>query len=124
MNSLRAVCRAIDYEIERQIKILEGGGVITNETRGYDSQLKATVQMRDKEMKQDYRFMPEPNLPPLRLSELGLSLDKIRSSIPTLPDEERRMLMDNYNLGMAAALQLVVNNRTILLFFPLKSKLN
>ena len=111
MNSVRAVARAIDHEITRQIDILENCGVIVNETRGFDSQLKETVSMRDKEAKQDYRFMPEPNLPPLRLSYLKIDPDDILSKMPTLPEAERRYLMDRYQMNLETAVQLVVNFR-------------
>jgi aspartyl-tRNA(Asn)/glutamyl-tRNA(Gln) amidotransferase subunit B len=66
VNSVRGVVNAIEAEIDRQIEVLENGGTVTNETRNYDANLKKSVSMRDKEVKQDYRFMPEPNLPPLR----------------------------------------------------------
>ena len=69
INSVRSVARAVEFEVERQIRILEDGGKIENETRSYDYDNKVTLAMRDKEAKQDYRFMPEPNLPPLRLRE-------------------------------------------------------
>ncbi|XP_076995932.1 glutamyl-tRNA(Gln) amidotransferase subunit B, mitochondrial isoform X2 [Tamandua tetradactyla] len=67
LNSARFLAKAIDYEIQRQINELENGGEILNETRSFDYRLGCTVPMRDKEGKQDYRFMPEPNLPPLVL---------------------------------------------------------
>ncbi len=108
LNSLRSVARSIDYEIRRHIQILEANGRVVNETRGYDPQLKRTVSMRDKETKQDYRFMPEPNLPPLRLLQLGLEPSRLRSKIPTLPKEERRLIMDKYKLNLETTVQLVV----------------
>lgn len=109
LNSTRAVARAIDYEIARQIDILESGGVIFNETRGFDSQLKETVSMRDKEAKQDYRFMPEPNLLPLHLSHLKIDLEDLLSRMPTLPEAERCFLMNRYQMNLETAVQLVVN---------------
>ena len=87
---------------------MENGGTIINETSGYDQQLKETVSMRDKEMKQDYRYMPEPNLPPLRLLDIGLDPSNFRSTIPTLPKEERRLIMEKYQLNLETTLQLVV----------------
>jgi aspartyl-tRNA(Asn)/glutamyl-tRNA(Gln) amidotransferase subunit B len=78
LNSIRQVCKAIEFEVERQISVLEAGGIVENETRNFDVDAKATVPMRDKESKQDYRFMPEPNLPPLRLVDNDASRpDKI-----------------------------------------------
>ena len=70
INSVRGLVNAIEFEVDRQIEILESGGLIENETRSYDGNSKTTVPMRDKEVKQDYRFMPEPNLPPLRLKDI------------------------------------------------------
>ena len=108
LNSIRAVARAIDFEITRQIAILEKGGTIVNETRGFDSQLKQTMAMRDKEAKQDYRFMPEPNLLPLRLSHLDLNVEDMHSKMPHLPESERRFLMDQYGMTLEMSVQLVV----------------
>jgi len=116
LNSLRSVARSIDYEIRRHIQILEANGRVVNETRGYDPQLKRTVSMRDKETKQDYRFMPEPNLPPLRLLQLGLEPSRLRSKIPTLPKEERRLIMDKYKLNLETTVQLV-SDQSHLKFF-------
>jgi len=116
LNSMRAVARAIDHEIIRQIDILENGGVIINETRGFDSQLKETISMRDKEAKQDYRFMPEPNLPPLRLSHLNIDVQQLLSEMPTLPEAERCSLMDQYQINLETAVQLV-NETDYLNFF-------
>ena len=108
LNSLRAVARSIDYEILRQIKILESGGLVVNETRGFDPEIKETISMRDKESKQDYRFMPEPNLPPLRLSQLSINPWDFLAKLPTLPEEERCSLMNQYELNLETALQLMV----------------
>lgn len=107
LNSLRTVTRSINYEINRQIQILESGGKIINETRSFDPVLKSTVSMRDKEEKQDYRYMPEPNLPPLRLTNLNLEPSKFISRIPTLPEDERSHLIKQYQLDLKTVLQLM-----------------
>merc|ERR1719295_1247489 len=96
INSVRSVARAVEYEVERQIKLLEAGGIIENETRSFDYDNKVTVAMRDKEAKQDYRFMPEPNLPPLRLSEAEISEASAR--LPQLPAELREKLKSELGL--------------------------
>ncbi|KAF6779506.1 hypothetical protein AHF37_01095 [Paragonimus kellicotti] len=67
VNSIRAVSHAIAFEIDRQMRTLREGGALVNETRSYDPVADCTLSMRDKEVIQDYRFLPEPNLPPLRL---------------------------------------------------------
>ncbi|XP_012515473.1 PREDICTED: glutamyl-tRNA(Gln) amidotransferase subunit B, mitochondrial, partial [Propithecus coquereli] len=109
LNSIRFLAKAIDYEIQRQIKELENGGEILNETRSFDYKLGCTVPMRDKEGKQDYRFMPEPNLPPLLLydatslpagadSQQVINIDQIRERLPELPSVTRERLVQQYEM--------------------------
>uniref|UniRef100_A0A9L0T4H9 Cytochrome c oxidase assembly factor PET112 homolog n=1 Tax=Equus caballus TaxID=9796 RepID=A0A9L0T4H9_HORSE len=98
-----------DYEIQRQINELENGGEILNETRSFDSKLGCTIPMRDKEGKQDYRFMPEPNLPPLLLYDTEslpagadpqqvIDIDRIREQLPELPSVTREKLVQQYGM--------------------------
>ena len=77
IGSMKFVAKAVDFEIKRQIEVLRAGGEVVNETRGFDCRTDTTHAMRDKENLQDYRYMPEPNLPPLRLfnSDLGDQID-------------------------------------------------
>ncbi len=105
INSVRGVVNAIEAEVDRQIDILESGGTITNETRTYDATIKKSVPMRDKEVRQDYRFLPEPNLPPLRLDEDQIA--NFKSSMPEMPAETRTILMEKYNLRLESAVRLV-----------------
>uniref|UniRef100_A0A8D1CX71 Glutamyl-tRNA(Gln) amidotransferase subunit B, mitochondrial n=1 Tax=Sus scrofa TaxID=9823 RepID=A0A8D1CX71_PIG len=109
LNSARFLAKAIDYEIQRQISELENGGEILNETRSFDYKLGCTVPMRDKEGKQDYRFMPEPNLPPLLLYDLGslpagvdpqqvINIDWLRERLPELPSVTREKLVRQYGM--------------------------
>ncbi|XP_032320743.1 glutamyl-tRNA(Gln) amidotransferase subunit B, mitochondrial isoform X2 [Camelus ferus] len=109
LNSARFLARAIDYEIQRQISELENGGEILNETRSFDYKLGCTVPMRDKEGKQDYRFMPEPNLPPLLLYDSAslpagadpqqvINIDRIREQLPELPSVTREKLVRRYGM--------------------------
>ncbi|XP_004869234.1 glutamyl-tRNA(Gln) amidotransferase subunit B, mitochondrial isoform X1 [Heterocephalus glaber] len=109
LNSIRFLARAIDYEIQRQINELEHGGEILNETRSFDSKLGCTMPMRDKEGRQDYRFMPEPNLPPLVLydtaslpagaqSQQVINIDQIRDALPELPSVTRERLVQRYGM--------------------------
>uniref|UniRef100_A0A182NKX8 Glutamyl-tRNA(Gln) amidotransferase subunit B, mitochondrial n=1 Tax=Anopheles dirus TaxID=7168 RepID=A0A182NKX8_9DIPT len=118
IGSVRAVSQAIDYEIRRQIEILDDGGKIHNETRAWDSVGRVTVAMRDKEVVQDYRFMPEPNLPPLHLklhegatvedTEARLiDVPKIRHSLPELPEQTRQRIVEVHQLSSATAITLV-----------------
>ncbi|XP_059778597.1 glutamyl-tRNA(Gln) amidotransferase subunit B, mitochondrial isoform X3 [Balaenoptera ricei] len=109
LNSARFLAKAIDYEIQRQISELENGGKILNETRSFDYKLGCTVPMRDKEGKQDYRFMPEPNLPPLLLYDSGslatgadpqqvIDIDQLRERLPELPRVTREKLVRQYGM--------------------------
>ncbi|XP_032102302.1 glutamyl-tRNA(Gln) amidotransferase subunit B, mitochondrial isoform X2 [Sapajus apella] len=109
LNSIRFLAKAIDYEIQRQINELENGGEILNETRSFHEKLGCTVSMRDKEAKQDYRFMPEPNLPPLLLYDatslpIGadprqvIDIDQIRETLPELPSVTRERLVQQYGM--------------------------
>ncbi|XP_020849783.1 glutamyl-tRNA(Gln) amidotransferase subunit B, mitochondrial isoform X2 [Phascolarctos cinereus] len=109
LNSIRFLAKAIDYEIQRQIEELQNGGKILNETRAFDEKLGCTVSMRDKEGKQDYRFMPEPNLPPLILYDAEslpvaadpqqvVNIDWIRERLPELPSVTRGRLVEQYGI--------------------------
>ncbi|XP_037546440.1 glutamyl-tRNA(Gln) amidotransferase subunit B, mitochondrial [Nematolebias whitei] len=110
INSIRYLARAIDYEIQRQIGIVQRGETVQNETRAYDSKLGETIPMRDKEGLQDYRFMPEPNLPPLMVYEDMASLpsgvdpcqavvvQNIKERLPELPSVKRERLVQQYGI--------------------------
>jgi aspartyl-tRNA(Asn)/glutamyl-tRNA(Gln) amidotransferase subunit B len=90
LNSFRAVERAIAFEIERQAKVLDEGGTVLQETRGWDEAGQRTFAQRLKEGSADYRYFPEPDLPKLLLSEIpDLRADAIRASLPELPWERR-----------------------------------
>ncbi|XP_004469859.1 glutamyl-tRNA(Gln) amidotransferase subunit B, mitochondrial [Dasypus novemcinctus] len=126
LNSVKFLAKAIDYEIQRQIHELENGGEILNETRSFDYKLGCTVPMRDKEGKQDYRFMPEPNLPPLLLydtaslpagvdSQQVINVDQIRERLPELPSRTREKLIEQY--GMLPEHSLTLLNEVGLLDF-------
>ncbi|KAK5865688.1 hypothetical protein PBY51_019937 [Eleginops maclovinus] len=119
INSIRYLARAIDYEIQRQIAVLQRGGTVQSETRAFDSKSGETVPMRDKEGLQDYRFMPEPNLPPLIVYEDNASLptgidacqavvvQKIREALPELPAVKRERLVQAYGILPEHSLTLV-----------------
>ncbi|CAO1432685.1 unnamed protein product [Diamesa serratosioi] len=119
IGSVRGVAQAIAFEIERQIAVKNKGGTVINETRQWDATSKTTIPMRDKEIVQDYRFMPEPNLPPLYLnlteneSESLVNVIKIQKSIPVLPQQLREILMTDKLLAQETAIILV--NEPILL---------
>jgi aspartyl-tRNA(Asn)/glutamyl-tRNA(Gln) amidotransferase subunit B len=98
MNSFRAVERAIAFEIERQAVALDGGEVLTQDTRGWDDGRQATYVMRSKEDSHDYRYFPEPDLPPLRVAPAWL--DALRARLPELPATRRARYRDD--LGLSA----------------------
>ncbi len=104
LNSFRFLERAINYEIERQADILEGGGEITQETRLYDAVRNETRSMRTKEEANDYRYFPDPDLLPLRLAPEFI--EEIREQLPELPDAKRDRFMSEYGLSREDAAQL------------------
>ncbi|MBV9706111.1 MAG: Asp-tRNA(Asn)/Glu-tRNA(Gln) amidotransferase subunit GatB [Chloroflexi bacterium] len=97
MNSFRSVERALEYEAQRQIEVLRSGGVIQQETRGWVENRGITVSQRSKEQAHDYRYFPEPDLPPLVISRERI--EEIRSMLPELPDARRRRYQSEYGLG-------------------------
>jgi aspartyl-tRNA(Asn)/glutamyl-tRNA(Gln) amidotransferase subunit B len=92
LNSLRSLGRAIEYEAQRQIELLEGGGRITQETRHWNDEAGSTSTMRSKEEAHDYRYFPEPDLVPLAPSAEWIN--EIRNALPRLPADRRRALAD------------------------------
>ena len=99
MNSFRALGQALDYEIERQIGLLERGERLEQETRGWDESTSRTVSQRTKEYAHDYRYFPEPDLPPLEITRERVQ--RLTEQMPELPDAFRRRLVEE--LGVAAA---------------------
>ena len=96
LNSFRAVERGIEYEIQRQAGLLEKGEKIIQETRGWDDEKEITVSQREKEEAHDYRYFPEPDLPPLHHSKEFI--DAIRAEIPELPQQKRERFFKEYQL--------------------------
>jgi len=96
VNSIKFIAMAVEYEIERQIHILENGGEVDQETRLFDSTKGTTRTMRSKEDAQDYRYFPEPDLPPLILEQSRI--DELKKTIPELPDAKSKRLQQDYDL--------------------------
>jgi aspartyl-tRNA(Asn)/glutamyl-tRNA(Gln) amidotransferase subunit B len=96
LNSFRHVQRALEYEIERQVAVLEAGGTVAHETRLWDPAAGRTLSMRSKEDAHDYRYFPEPDLPPLQIA--AAAIDELRRTLPELPDARRRRLVVQYAL--------------------------
>jgi aspartyl-tRNA(Asn)/glutamyl-tRNA(Gln) amidotransferase subunit B len=106
LNSFRFVEKAINYEVARQIELLESGGTVVQETRLYDSDKDETRSMRSKEEANDYRYFPDPDLLPVQIDEAFI--DAVRATLPELPDEKaarfaREMGLSAYDAGVLSA---------------------
>ena len=108
LNSFRSVEKAVEYEIDRQIELLEKGQAIVQETRGWDDAKQKTFTQRTKEEAHDYRYMPDPDLPPIVLDDAYV--ERIRQEMPELPGEWRQQLED---LGLEhAAVETLLDAQT------------
>jgi aspartyl-tRNA(Asn)/glutamyl-tRNA(Gln) amidotransferase subunit B len=106
LNSFRFVERAINYEVERQVELIEGGGRVVQETRLYDPDRGETRPMRSKEEANDYRYFPDPDLLPLTIDDS--LIDAVRATLPELPDEKaarfvREHGLSDYDAGVLTA---------------------
>ncbi len=104
INSFRFVQKAIDYEINRQIAALEAGQSVVQETRLWNENESKTYTMRSKEEAHDYRYFPEPDLPPLVVSET--EIERSRREMPELPEARRKRFIEEYSLSFEDAAQL------------------
>ena len=114
INSFRFVERAMEYEIERQIDILEDGGSITQETRLYDSDKHETRSMRSKEEAHDYRYFPDPDLPPMILEDSFL--EDVKATLPELPTAKKARFESEFGLSAGDA-DLLTADREVAEFF-------
>ncbi len=114
MNSFRSVERAIAFEIERQARALDVGEPLVQETRGWDDERGVTYRMRVKESSDDYRYFPEPDLPPLRVA--GGWLDEIRMGMPELPAARRDRYVRDLGLAPADAVVIVGDPAAVRVF--------
>ncbi len=96
LNSFKVVQKAIDFEIARQTELLESGGVVVQETRGWNDKKEVTFSQREKESAHDYRYFPEPDLPPLHFEKEYLQ--KIKAEVPELPEGKRKRFVKEYDL--------------------------
>ena len=104
VNSFRFLERAIQYEVRRQIELIEDGGKVVQETRLYDADRDETRSMRSKEDSQDYRYFPDPDLPPLVISPEWI--EQVRATMPELPDAQRARFESEFGLSAYDAAQL------------------
>ena len=105
LNSVRFMQRAIEFEVKRHIDVLQSGGALRQETRLWDDRALETRVMRSKEEAHDYRYFPEPDLPPLIVSDE--LIDKVRQQLPELPEQRRKRFAEQYGLSFNDASQLV-----------------
>ena len=110
VNSIKFMQQAIEYEAKRQIEIIEEGGTIDQQTRLFDTKKIETRSMRSKEDAHDYRYFPDPDLLPLVLEQSFV--DKIKNSLPEMPDEKKIRLMNDFDLSSYDA-SIVVSDRDI-----------
>lgn len=120
MNSFRSVQRALEYEIKRQAEVVDKGGRIVQETRGWVEDKGITVSQRTKEYAHDYRYFPEPDLPPMVLTREWV--DGVRAKLPELPDARRDRFVAQYGLRREDA-ALLTNTRATADFFEQTVKL-
>lgn len=114
LNSFKAARNAIDYEIKRQTKLLEQGKKIIQETRGWDESKRETVSQRFKEESHDYRYFPEPDLPPLKI-DFGM-VKEFEAGLPELPSDKRKRFKSQYGLA-DKQINILVNNEKLAGFF-------
>jgi aspartyl-tRNA(Asn)/glutamyl-tRNA(Gln) amidotransferase subunit B len=105
LNSFRFIQRALEYEIDRQIALLEAGERVVQETRLWNERDSKTYSMRSKEEAHDYRYFPEPDLPPLIVTEA--LIDRTSREMPELPEARRRRFIEEYDLSADDAAQLI-----------------
>lgn len=97
VNSLKAVQQAIEYEAQRQVEIIESGGTINQETRLWDPAKQETRSMRSKEEAHDYRYFPDPDLLPLHVADTWI--ERVRETLPELPDQKKHRFMKDFGLS-------------------------
>lgn len=107
LNSFQFIVKAIEYEFARQVEALEAGEPIRQETRRFDQNTGKTYTMRTKEDADDYRYFPDPDLPPIVLDQE--TLNRLRAELPTLPDERKARYMEQYGVSAKDAEQLVAD---------------
>ena len=119
VNSFRFIQKALEYEIQRQIEVVKSGGEVVQETRLFDSAKGITKTMRTKEEAEDYRYFPEPDLPPLIIDEEWL--ESIRESLPELPDQVKERFVEEFKITPYDA-SILVRERALADFFEKAAK--
>ena len=120
LNSFRAVYRGVDYEIERQEKVLQGGGRIIQETRRWDDVRGVTAKMRTKEVEQEYRYFPDPDLVPMSFTKQDI--EEQRRALPELPEAKKERFIAEYGIPVYDA-EILTNTGAFADFFEETAKL-
>jgi len=107
LNSFRFMQEAIEFEVRRQIELIEDGGTVVQETRLYDPDRRETRSMRSKEDAQDYRYFPDPDLPPLVVDDAWI--DRVRAALPELPEAMQQRFEREYSLSLHDAIALTAS---------------
>ncbi len=126
INSFKFVEKSVDYEIKRQTELLNKGEKIIQETRGYDSNREITVSQRKKESAHDYRYFPEPDIPPMIFSDDYV--EDIRRKLPELPEQKTKRLIEEYGISESNA-EVITSDKNLAEYFEevvseIKEKLN
>ena len=119
LNSFQFIVKAIEYEYARQVEVLESGGEVVQETRRFDQASGKTYTMRKKEDADDYRYFPDPDLPPIVLDEETLA--RWKAAIPVLPDERKAMYIEQYGLSSRDA-ELLAAEQAVADYFEAAAK--
>jgi aspartyl-tRNA(Asn)/glutamyl-tRNA(Gln) amidotransferase subunit B len=121
LNSFRAVWKGIEYEVERQAAVVDGGGTVVQETRGWNDTKQQTFSQRTKEGEQEYRYFPEPDLVPLQITEEWI--DEIRRNMPELPDAARQRFVEQYGIPAYDA-EVLTQTREMAAYFEEAARLS
>lgn len=114
INSFKFVEKSIDYEIKRQTELLEKGEKIIQETRGYDSNREITLSQRKKESAHDYRYFPEPDIPPMIFSDEYI--ENLRKKLPELPEEKKKRFIAEYGISEENA-EVIISDKNLAAYF-------
>ncbi|MBI5414749.1 Asp-tRNA(Asn)/Glu-tRNA(Gln) amidotransferase subunit GatB [Candidatus Peregrinibacteria bacterium] len=121
MNSFRNIEKALEYEIDRQIELVEKGEKIVQETRGWDDAKEITLSQRNKEEAMDYRYFPEPDIPPLTFEEKYIS--KLKKEVPELPSQKMERYLSEYEISLNDG-ETLVNDLEVSNFFETVAKIS
>ncbi|PIZ43079.1 hypothetical protein COY33_02130 [candidate division WWE3 bacterium CG_4_10_14_0_2_um_filter_42_7] len=122
INSFRFLGKVIEYELKRQHELLEAGEKVIQETRGYNEETGETFSQRVKETAKDYRYFPEPDIPPIEISDSWLA--EIKASIPELPWEKKDNFIKEYPTVATSSAEIIVEDVTLLNLFEQAVKLS